>query len=74
MEARRQNLLHEYEEWRDGMRREQEGIERSLIARKQAVEEIIEQLENRRREAEKTYQETIKQEKEKIDLDLNCYH
>jgi uridine kinase len=66
--------LHKCEEWRNAQIAEREQIDRSLKERKQAVEEIIEQLENRRREAEKAYQETIKQEKEKIDIDLNCYH
>jgi uridine kinase len=66
--------LHKCEEWRNAQIAEREQIDRSLKERKQAVEEIIEQLENRRREAEKAYQETIKNEKEKIDIDLNCYH
>ena len=73
MEARRQSLLHEYEEWKNGMRREQDGIERSLNQRKQAVEEIIEQLENRRREAEKNYNDIISNEKEKINKELEFY-
>jgi uridine kinase len=66
--------LHKCEEWRNAQIAEREQIDRSLKERKQAVEEIIEQLENRRSEAEKAYQETIKNEKEKIDIDLNCYH
>ena len=64
----------EYHSLLEQKEQERKQIEKSLIERKQAVEEIIEQLENRRREAEKAYQETIKQEKEKIDIDLNCYH
>lgn len=73
-EEYQKRVLHKCEEWRNAQIAEREQIDRSLKERRQAVEEIIEQLENRRREAEKAYQETIKNEKEKIDIDLNCYH
>ena len=52
---------------------ERKTVEKSLIERKQAVEEIIEQLECRQREAEKNYNETIANEKERINAELECY-
>ena len=57
----------------DGLRQERNNIERGLNERKQAVEEIIEQLENRRREAEKNYNEIIANEKERINTELEFY-
>ena len=44
-----------------------------LIKRNFTVEEIIEQLENRRREAEKLRDVAVADGKEKIDLELNGY-
>ena len=48
-------------------------VDKSLEERKRAVEEIIEQLENRRREAEKNYNEIIANEKERINTELEFY-
>ena len=59
--------------WASAQKAERERIEQSLITRKNAVEEIIEQLECRQREAEKSHQETLKSEKEKIDIELSGY-
>ena len=63
----------EHHKWIEEQEQEKRNVERSLIERKQAVEEIIEQLESRRREAEKTYQEIIIKEKEKINAELEFY-
>jgi hypothetical protein len=62
-----------YDEWLKMMNQEKEQTEQSLVERKRAVEEIIEQLENRRREAEKNYNEIIASEKEKINTELEFY-
>jgi len=48
-------------------------VDKSLEERKRAVEEIIEQLENRRREAERNYNEIIANEKERINTELEFY-
>jgi hypothetical protein len=48
-------------------------VDKSLAERKQAVEEIIEQLNTRRREAEKSYENIINNEKEKIKTELEYY-
>jgi polyhydroxyalkanoate synthesis regulator phasin len=48
-------------------------VDKSLEERKRAVEEIIEQLESRRREAEKNYNDIITNEKEKINTELEFY-
>ena len=87
VEEYRRETLHECEEWRKAQIAERERVEQSLVERKRAVEEIIEQLEIRRREVEKSRQEAeearqsalrarqeiIDSEKEKIDIELNSY-
>ena len=87
VEEYRRETLHECEEWRKTQIAERERAEQSLVERKRAVEEIIEQLEIRRREVEKSRQEAeearqsalrarqeiIDSEKEKIDIELNSY-
>ena len=60
-------------EWRDAQVAERERVDKSLEERKQAVEEIIDQLERRRREAEKSYNEIITNEKERINTELEFY-
>jgi hypothetical protein len=60
-------------EWREAQMAERLRVDKSLEERKQAVEEIIEQLENRRREAEKNYNEIIANEKERINTELEFY-
>ena len=62
------------EEWRNAQLAERERVDHSLEERKRAVEEIIEQLENRRREAERNYNEIIANEKERINIELELYH
>ena len=62
----RESVLQQQQDWLDSLRQERSNVERSLNERKQAVEEIIEQIENRRREAEKNYNDIITNEKEKI--------
>ena len=71
-EYKRKALAH-CNEWREAQMAERLRVERSLEERKQAVEEIIEQLENRRREAEKNYNEIIANEKERINTELEFY-
>ena len=80
----RDELEHDFVEWKADKQRAQDSwlieknnerntIERSLVERKRAVEEIIEQLESRRREAEKSYNEIITNEKERINTELEFY-
>ena len=71
-EYKRKALSH-CNEWREAQMAERLRVERILEERKQAVEEIIEQLENRRREAEKNYNEIIANEKERINTELEFY-
>ena len=63
----------DYLEWLDRIRNEQNNTEERLAERKQAVEEIIEQLEFRRREAEIAYQKAILNGQEKINIELDGY-
>ena len=72
-EEYRQTVLRKCEEWRQAQVAERERVDKSLEERKQAVEEIIEQLESRRREAEKNYNEIITNEKERINTELEFY-
>lgn len=72
-EEYRETVLRKCEEWRQAQVAERERVEKSLVERKKAVEEIIEQLECRRREAEKSYQAAIAKEHEKIDIELEGY-
>ena len=74
VEEYKRNALKRCEQWRDAQIAERQLIDKSLGERKQAVEEIIEQLENRRREAEKNYNEIIANEKERINTELEFYH
>lgn len=69
----REAVLQQQQDWLDSLRQERSNVERSLNERKQAVEEIIEQIESRRNEAEKNYQAIINNEKEKIDIELENY-
>ena len=62
-----------YNEWLKSIDRERIITEQSLVERKQAVEEIIKQLEIRRCEAEKNYNEIIANEKERINTELEFY-
>ena len=71
-EYKRKALVH-CNEWREAQMAERLRVDRSLEERKRAVEEIIEQLENRRREAEKNYNEIIANEKERINTELEFY-
>lgn len=71
-EYKRKALAH-CNEWREAQMAERLRVDKSLEERKQAVEEIIEQLENRRREAEKNYNEIIANEKERINTELEFY-
>ena len=68
-----ERLQREFKIWLGAQEVEREHIEQSLITRKCAVEEIIEQLECRRREAEKSHQEALLDGKEKIDIELSGY-
>lgn len=69
----REAVLQQQQDWLDSLRQERSNVERSLNERKQAVEEIIEQIENRWREAEKNYNDIITNEKEKINKELEFY-
>lgn len=71
-EYKRKALAH-CNEWREAQMAERLRVDKSLEERKRAVEEIIEQLENRRREAEKNYNEIIANEKERINTELEFY-
>ena len=73
VEEYKRRVLARCNEWRDAQIAERERVDRSLEERKRAVEEIIEQLENRRREAEKNYNEIIANEKERINTELEFY-
>ena len=59
VEEYKRNALKRCEEWRNAQIAERQLVDKSLEERKRAVEEIIEQLESRRREAEKSYQELL---------------
>ena len=73
LERHKEETSQKYAWWLSTKEEERNNIERSLIERKQAVEEIIEQLELRRREAEKSYQKAILNGQEKIDIELEGY-
>ena len=73
VEEYKRNALKRCEQWRDAQIAERQLVDKSLEERKRAVEEIIEQLESRRREAEKNYQVTIAKEHEKIEVELEGY-
>lgn len=73
VEEYKRNALKRCEEWRDAQIAERQLVDKSLEERKRAVEEIIEQLESRRREAEKNYNEIIANEKERINTELEFY-
>ena len=57
----------------DSLRQERSNVERSLNERKQAVEEIIEQLVKRKEEVDKTFQESLKNEKERLEAEVNAH-
>lgn len=63
----------EHHQWIENQEKEKNIIEERLVERKQAVEEIIEQLEFRRREAENAYQKAILNGQEKINIELEGY-
>lgn len=73
VEEYKREALKQCEQWRDAQIAERQRVDKSLEERKRAVEEIIEQLENRRREAEKNYNEIIANEKERINTELEFY-
>lgn len=73
VEEYKREALKRCEQWRDAQIAERQLVDKSLEERKRAVEEIIEQLENRRREAERNYNETIANEKERINTELEFY-
>ena len=73
VEEYKREALKQCEQWRDAQITERQLVDKSLEERKRAVEEIIEQLENRRREAEKNYNEIINNEKERINTELEFY-
>ena len=73
VEEYKKKVLVHCNEWREAQMAERLRVDRSLEERKRAVEEIIEQLENRRREAEKNYNEIITNEKERINTELEFY-
>ena len=73
VEEYKREALKQCEQWRDAQIAERQLVDKSLEERKRAVEEIIEQLENRRREAEKNYNEIIANEKERINTELEFY-
>lgn len=72
-EEHRERTQERYREYFKDKEQERRQIEQSLLERKQAVEEIIQQLESRRREAEKNYNEIIANEKERINTELEFY-
>ena len=65
--------LDKYKEWADAQTRERELVDRSLTERKQAVQQIIEELDQRRLEAKRAYEEIVNSEKEKIETELSGY-
>lgn len=73
IEEYREKANHDFTEWAAAQTKERERIEQSLIERKKAVEEIIEQLECRRREAEKLRDAAVVDGKEKIDIEVAGY-
>lgn len=73
VEEYKREVQKQCEEWRDAQIAERQRVDKSLEERKRAVEEIIEQLENRRREAERNYNEIITNEKERINTELEFY-
>lgn len=72
-ERHKEEAMHKYSWWLSEKEKERDAVEKSLIERKQAVEEIIEQLENRRSEAEKAHLMAIAAGKDKIDIELEGY-
>lgn len=73
VEEYKRDALKRCEQWREAQMAERLRVDKSLEERKRAVEEIIEQLENRRREAERNYNEIITNEKERINTELEFY-
>ena len=69
----RESVLQQQQDWLDSLRQERNNVERSLNERKQAVEEIIEQLIKRKEEVDKTFQESLKNEKERLEAEVNAH-
>ena len=72
-EYKRKALAH-CNEWREAQMAERLRVDKSLEERKQAVEEIIERLENRRREAEKQFGWSYNSIKKVCDKKTKCTH
>lgn len=72
-EARRQQTQEQHQEYLRGKEQERSRIERSLVERKQAVEEIIAEAEKRKQEIEKYYQELTNNGKEQVEIRVKAH-
>ena len=63
----------QFQREKDNFARERNYLEQSLIEKKQAIEEIIDQTEARRLELERSYQESLAHGKEKVEIAVRAH-
>ena len=63
----------QFQREKDNFARERNYLEQSLIEKKQAIEEIIDQTEARRLELERSYQESLAHGKEKVEIAVKAH-
>ena len=73
LEARRAESMSIHRAWMNARNQERLALENNLVERKEAIDEIIDQLEWRRRELEKLHEERVANEQSKIDLEISNY-
>ena len=74
LEEYRRDITQKFDQWAAAQKEERNRIDKSLIERKKAVQETIEQLDIRRIEAKKAHDQAVNDGKEKIDAELEGYH
>ena len=74
LEEYRRDITQKFDQWAAAQKEERNRIDKSLIERKKAVQETIEQLDIRRVEAKKAHDQAVNDGKEKIDAELEGYH
>ena len=73
LEAHRAESMSIHCAWMNARNQERLALENNLVERKEAIGEIIDQLEWRRRELEKLHEERVANEQSKIDLEISNY-
>ena len=74
LEEYRRDITQKFDQWAAAQKEERNRIDKSLIERKKAVQETIDQLDLRRLEAKKAHDQAVNDGKEKIDAELEGYH